>query len=423
VSLKRFLRGSTLRGSWLTEATLRMLETACRCPEIAEMLHLWVKEISDAQPGPRVALFLRESGRWIRLTPENEPGEALVIPEATLIRAAGSLTPFFVDGLRPAGARAVLVRFAGRGTWRGVVALWRKGGRMSRRHAREGEAIALAIGRTLTALRRSETSREEAEVLEKERLAAEVHDGFLPTILSAKLHAESCLRTDAENAQTLRAGLRRTHDLLGATVREVRQFLLEMRRPPDTVEEFVPWLEEYAEDFSRENGIAVDVRVEGRGELTKVQASETTRVLREALGNIRKHARARHVRIVILFGSDATTISVSDDGVGFDLPNTLERVMDSSHNGLLGMRYRIESIGGDMRLRSQPGTGTTLVFRVRHRKKSADFGRREEADSIASEPERWGSSTLAESLQLTTEEVESLTEAIRELAATDEGAG
>ena len=229
------------------------------------------------------------------------------------------------------------------------------------------------------------------------------------------------MRTDAENIVTLRAGLRRTHDLLGATVHEVRRFLLEMRRPPDTVEEFVPWLEEYAEDFSRENGIAVDVRVEGRGELTKVQASETTRVLREALGNIRKHARARHVRIVILFGSDATTISVSDDGVGFDLPNTLERVMDSSHNGLLGMRYRIESIGGDMRLRSQPGTGTTLVFRLRHRKKSADFGRREEPESIASEAERWGSSTLTESLQLTAEEVDSLTEAIRELAATDEG--
>src|SRR5262249_13357305 len=273
----------------------------------------------------------------------------------------------------------------------------------------------------LTALRRSETSREEAVVGERSRLAAEVHDGFLPTILSAKLHAESCLRAESLNVKTVVAGLLKTHDLLAATVTEVRKFLLEMRRPPATVEEFVPWLEEYGEDFSREHGIAVDVRVQGRGELTKVQASEATRVLAEALANIRKHARARRVRIVILFGPDATTISVADNGVGFDLPSTLERVMESSHNGLMGMRYRIESIGGDMRLRSQPGAGTTLVFRLRHKKKPAEVGRREEAalPPIAD----WGSTSLVESLELTPEEVESLMAAIRELAdaALDEG--
>jgi len=413
VTLTRFLRGTG--SGWLTEATLRMLETACRCPEVSEMLHLWVKEIAAARPSPRVALFLRESGRWIRVTPENEPGEALVIPEATLTRAASSPAALFVDGLWPDGARVVLVRFAGRGTWRGIVALWSEGHGLSPRHARRAEEIAHAIGRTLTALRRSETSREEVEVRERSRLAAEVHDGFLPTILSAKLHAESCLRAGAENPETGLAGLRRTHDLLAATVREVRKFLLEMRRPPDSVEEFVPWLEEYAEDFSRENGIAVDVRLQGRGELTKVQASETTRVLREALGNVRKHAQARNVRIVILFAQDATTISVSDDGVGFDLPSTLERVMDSSHNGLLGMRYRIESIGGDMRLRSQPGAGTTVVFRLRHKKKLAEVGRREEKAALEPATD-WGSTSLTESLQLTPEEVEGLMEAIRELA-------
>jgi signal transduction histidine kinase len=163
---------------------------------------------------------------------------------------------------------------------------------------------------------------------------------------------------------------------LNDTIREARQFLLELRSPPVSADQFLPWLRAYADDFARESGIRVELRVEGEGDLSKSQVEETTRLLREALTNVRKHAKAAAVRIAIAFSDHTVSISVSDDGVGFDVPSTLERLMDSSHNGLIGIRYRAESIGGDMRLRSEPGKGTTLLFRLPRVRRATEEGRR-----------------------------------------------
>jgi signal transduction histidine kinase len=162
----------------------------------------------------------------------------------------------------------------------------------------------------------------------------------------------------------LSSELPRLHDLLTASVREARQFVLELRSPPVTADQFLPWLRAYTDDFSRENGIRVEMRVEGEGDLPQAQAEEATRLVREALTNVRKHARAASVRIVVTFSAHTTSISVSDDGVGFDVRSKMEELMDSSHNGLIGIRYRAESVGGEMRLRSEVGKGTTLLFRL-----------------------------------------------------------
>jgi len=75
------------------------------------------------------------------------------------------------------------------------------------------------------------------------------------------------------------------------------------------------------------------------------------------------------VRIVVAFSEHGTAISVSDDGVGFDVKTTLEQLLDSSHNGLISLRYRTESIGGVLRVRSEPGKGTTLQFRLPRQQK------------------------------------------------------
>ncbi len=339
---------------------------------------LWVREITAAPESDSVVIFLREGGgRWVRFPPEREPGEP-VLSEATLDHAMAAGKPLFVEGSRSENPGAVLARFSGRDSWRGIVTLWNGRKKLSARDALRAHELAIEIGRSLTSLRRAETSREEAIALERARLAAELHDGFLQSFLSAKLHAEACLTLEPSNPGRLSAELKRTHDLLATTVSEVRQFLLELRLPPENVEDFVPWLHEYAADFERENGIPVEVRVQGDGGLSKLQAEEATRLVREALTNVRKHAKAHSVRIVVAFGRDGSTICISDDGMGFDLRSTMERVLESSHNGLIGMRYRAESIGGEMRLRTEPGKGTTLLFRLRHQKKKVEVERREE---------------------------------------------
>ncbi len=359
---------------WLAEATAGALETAARCPDIDEILRFWAREIARALKPARVALFVLEGGRWLRILPEDQATDLPSLADADLAGALASLGPVRVNAVLRGAPQTVLMRYSASTGWRGVLALWGRGGSF-RRRVRQASETAVAIGRTLTALRRTELGHEEAVATERTRWATELHDGHLQTLSSAKLHAEVCQTLERQHQEVciafdpgssgrLETELARLHDLLGTTIREARQFLLELRSPPVSAEQFLPWLRAYADDFERETGVRAEVRVEGEDTLPQSQVEEGTRVIREALTNVRKHAKAGNVRIVVAFSEHATSISVSDDGVGFDVQKTMEQLLDSSHNGLIGSRYRTESIGGEMRLRSEIGKGTTVMFRL-----------------------------------------------------------
>ena len=350
---------------WLMRAMISTLAAACRRPTVLELLSLWAGLVAAARPEYRVALFLRESEGWTPVAPPGETGEALSIGEKTLARAASQEKALLAYAVRPLGAAVALASFAARGTWRGVLALRSDRGRLPGTAGHEAETIARAIGETLTALRASETSWEEAAAAERERLAAELHDGFLSNLRSARLHAQLALKEARLDPEKARTWLERTEELLGTTSVEARKFLLGLRKLRD-VEEFLPWLQDFAAEFGRENDIAVNLQVSGDNRLTRAQAFEATHLLRQALGNVESHARARNASVIVLFGKDMTTISVADDGVGFDVESTLRRAMDSSRNGIRGMRYRVESLGGEMQIRSRPGEGATVTFRLRH---------------------------------------------------------
>lgn len=360
---------------WLAETTAAALDVVSRCPDVDEVLRFWAREIAKELERVRVALFVIEGERWLRILPENQAGEVPFVTEATLSRALNAPEPMHIDSLAPGDPDAVLVRYAARASWRGVLVVWMDRDRLSAAQIRQACDVANAVGHCLTVLKKSEMSREQAIAQERSRWAAELHDGHLQMLSSAKLQADVCVSLEREHEKAcpireaspvppLRTELERLHDLMADTVREARQFLLELRSPPVTADQFLPWLRAYAEDFSRENGIRVEMRIEGEGELPQSHVEEATRLVREALTNVRKHARAGEVRIVVVFSDRNASISVSDDGVGFDVRDTMERLLDSSHNGLIGIRYRAESVGGEMRLRSEVGKGTTLLFRL-----------------------------------------------------------
>jgi signal transduction histidine kinase len=352
------------RKLWLSEATAAALEIAARCPDVDDLLRFWAKEIARSLGRTRVALFVIEGERWLRILPETQSDEVPFVTEATLSDALQKLEPTRFEPVVAGEPATLLVRYAARDGWRGLLMLWTELGFLAGQ-IRQAEEIAAAVGRSLTVLKKSEMSREQAFAVERSRLAAEIHDGHLQSIASAKLLSEICMTLERTRmSEQLGTELLRLNDLLTTAVREARQFVLELRSPPVTADQFLPWLRAYTDDFSRENGIHVEMRVDGDGDLPQAQAEEATRLIREALTNVRKHAQAANVRIVVRFSSRTTSISVADDGVGFDVRSKMQELLDSSHNGLIGVRYRAESVGGEMRLRSEVGRGTTLLFRL-----------------------------------------------------------
>jgi signal transduction histidine kinase len=86
------------------------------------------------------------------------------------------------------------------------------------------------------------------------------------------------------------------------------------------------------------------------------------RVVQESLANIRKHAQASRVSLRVQFQEDTLLIEIRDNGQGFDLSQTLDSAISVGHMGLLGMKQRAEMLGGDFKIRTGEGAGTTVTL-------------------------------------------------------------
>jgi len=102
---------------------------------------------------------------------------------------------------------------------------------------------------------------------------------------------------------------------------------------------------------------AYDLKIEGPPRhLPNAVEDELFRIAQEALRNAVSHAQATLVRIRVCYDVDTVTLTVSDDGVGFDPATT----HPEGHFGLPGLRERAAKIGARLEIRTAPGTGTTI---------------------------------------------------------------
>jgi signal transduction histidine kinase len=85
------------------------------------------------------------------------------------------------------------------------------------------------------------------------------------------------------------------------------------------------------------------------------------RIVQEALRNVGRHARATHVTVALDFAAGQATLTVADDGEGFDAGRLGELAL-GGHFGLLGARERAEAVGATLALQSTPGQGTRVVM-------------------------------------------------------------
>jgi signal transduction histidine kinase len=86
------------------------------------------------------------------------------------------------------------------------------------------------------------------------------------------------------------------------------------------------------------------------------------RIVQEALSNIARHAQATHVDVVLAFDESMITLAISDNGRGFEVPESPAEMAPLGHFGLLGIQERAESIGARFVIDSAPGAGTGLTI-------------------------------------------------------------
>jgi signal transduction histidine kinase len=190
---------------------------------------------------------------------------------------------------------------------------------------------------------------------ERQRISQDLHDGLNQLIVGALLELKSArerLRNDDQAAAE--TALQAVGDILHRVEREMRQVIYDLRPPTLDALGLVPSLRRYAEQFQAYSGIPCEMQAEGEPvRLPPDVEIGIYRIIQEALQNVAAHACARRAWIALDFSTQALTLTVSDDGRGFDA----QAVQANGHFGLLGMRERAESLGGVFAVATQPGKG------------------------------------------------------------------
>jgi signal transduction histidine kinase len=198
----------------------------------------------------------------------------------------------------------------------------------------------------------------QAQELERRRLARELHDETGQALTSILLGLKG-LEERLGDAGS-RAAAAQLRELVVSTLQDVRRLAVELR--PSVLDDFglVAALERLAESFGEQTGIRIDFETSLADErLPEDVETALYRIVQESLTNVVKHARARHVSILLARRDGAIKAVVEDDGQGFDPAKEA-----SDGFGLVGMRERLALLGGRLEVESGSRGGTTIAAEV-----------------------------------------------------------
>jgi GAF domain-containing protein len=211
-------------------------------------------------------------------------------------------------------------------------------------------------------------ARELALLQERDRIAKELHDGIIQTIYAVGLNLDYCRLALRENPDDVETRLGDATTGLNRAISEIRSYIMDLTHRVGGV----VGLREAAEGLAREYGgaaaspgmvpvaIAVDVSDEASTVVQPERRAEIVQVLREALANAVRHARASTVTVTGRIEHGRLVLVVADDGIGFDVTAG----STEEHHGLRNMANRARMLDGHLDLDSAPGRGTTVTLDV-----------------------------------------------------------
>jgi PAS domain S-box-containing protein len=203
-----------------------------------------------------------------------------------------------------------------------------------------------------------------AQEEERRRVAYDVHDGLAQTAAAAHQHLQLFARHNPPGSASGQEELDEALELVREVVGEARQVIHDLR--PTVLDDFgLAAAVRLQVQTLRSEGLEISLE-EALGDERLPPEVETTlfRVIQEALTNVRKHARASTVRVVLDHPGRAVRLQVTDDGRGFEPDEATRSNGPGERVGLSGMRERLSLLGGRFEAHSEPGSGTMVTAEV-----------------------------------------------------------
>ncbi len=201
---------------------------------------------------------------------------------------------------------------------------------------------------------------------ERARLAREIHDGPVQGLIALSQRAELVRRRIVEGeTATAHALLEELREAEISIVEELRRIIGALR--PIYLEDLglLPALEMLIQqtDARTEATVRLDVNEAPRRLPPQVELA-IYRVIQETLRNAQRHAQAQHISVSLDWDREGVTLTVADDGIGFELVERLDTYTQQGHFGLVGLQERVRQLGGTLQIETAPGSGTTVTVRL-----------------------------------------------------------
>lgn len=212
-----------------------------------------------------------------------------------------------------------------------------------------------------------------AGAVERARVARELHDGAVQSLIAVEMQVDVLRRQSAGNPASVPKELGRIQSLLREEVLKLRELMQQMKSLDVDSKKLLGFLTDTVERFQRETGIAARFVSElEEFEMPQQVCREIARIIQEGLVNIRKHSEARQVLVRLGSREGNWKVIIEDDGRGFPFAGRLSHEeLDSDRKGPVVIKERVRLIEGELTIESIPGRGSRLEITVPQKREAA----------------------------------------------------
>ncbi len=197
---------------------------------------------------------------------------------------------------------------------------------------------------------------------ERHRISIELHDEVAQVLTGINLHLATLTKETIGNSNNFKRKVTHTQRLVERSLEVIHQFAVQLRPPALDDLGLIPALYSYMRDFGNQRGLNIRITSFTRDRIEELDDDKRTvlfRVAQEALTNVAKHAQASLVNLNIQKFENLICMEIIDNGRSFSVKNAM-RYRKKKRLGLIGMRERVEMVGGQFTIESNPNQGTVV---------------------------------------------------------------
>jgi signal transduction histidine kinase len=226
-------------------------------------------------------------------------------------------------------------------------------------------AIAIVNARLYLQIREERDRMLNIEEGVHKKLARDFHDGPAQTLASLIMDIEFIQKLLERDPSRVEAELLQLKEKATKAMRQARTTMFELRPLALETKGLKAALEYYVQRLRQTENMSIYLQIEGLEERLPQRVEDIVfAIVLEALGNIKKHARANNVWLTVICGEKELLTTIQDDGRGFDVEEVEISYATRGSIGLLNLYERAEMLGGRISIESAPGQGTTVSLMV-----------------------------------------------------------